>query len=132
MHAEQSYKTFHEYGRSKLANILFTRSLARRLQGESITVNCLHPGAVATSLGSQNQGVLSKVLPVLLKPFFRSPQRGAQTSIYLCTSDDVADVSGAYFANCKQAKAKPWASDDAAAERLWEYTEQCVGFQYRL
>lgn len=132
MQAQQGYKTFREYGRSKLANILFTRSLARRLQGESITVNCLHPGAVATSLGSQNQGVLSKVLPVLLKPFFRSPQRGAQTSIYLCTSDDVADVSGAYFANCKQAKAKPWARDDDAAERLWEYTEQCVGFQYRL
>ena len=132
MQAQQGYKTFREYGRSKLANILFTRSLARRLQGESITVNCLHPGAVATSLGSQNQGVLSKVLPLLLKPFFRSPQRGAQTSIYLCTSDDVADVSGAYFANCKQAKAKPWARDDDAAERLWEYTEQCVGFQYRL
>jgi len=132
MQAQQGFKTFREYGRSKLANILFTRSLARRLQGEPVTVNCLHPGAVATSLGSQNQGVLSKILPPLLKPFFRSPQQGAQTSIYLCTSNDVADVSGAYFVNCKQAKARPWARDDAAAERLWDYTEQCVGFQYRL
>lgn len=129
LHAENSYKTFREYGRSKLANILFTRSLAERLP-ESITVNCLHPGAVATSLGSQNDGFLSKLLPALLKPFFRSPDRGAETSIYLCQSDEVATVSGAYFANCKKAKPKPWAQDDEAAERLWTLTEQSVGFTY--
>ena len=79
MQAEKGYKTFREYGRSKLANILFTRSLAQRLEGQNITVNCLHPGAVATSLGTNN-GVTGKVLTTLLKPFFRSPERGAATS----------------------------------------------------
>lgn len=130
MQAENGYKTFREYGRSKGANILFTRSLAQRLENEDITVNCLHPGAVATSLGSQNDGLLSKLLPALLKPFFRSPEKGAETSLYLCSSDDVSGVSGAYFANCKQAKSKAWVRDDDAAERLWKYSEECVGFSY--
>ena len=130
MQAEHGYKTFREYGRSKLANILFTRSLARRLEDADITVNCLHPGAVATSLGSQNEGMLARIVPALLKPFFRSPDQGAATSIYLCQSDEVADTTGAYFANCKQARPKPWALDDEAAERLWQYTEQCVDFAY--
>ncbi|RLQ23385.1 SDR family NAD(P)-dependent oxidoreductase [Seongchinamella sediminis] len=130
MQAQQSYKTFREYGRSKLANILFTRSLAERLQDQSITVNCLHPGAVATSLGSQNEGMLARILPKLLKPFFRSPDRGAETSVYLCQSDEVAAVSGAYFANCKQARPKPWARDDEAARKLWQISEHCTGFRY--
>jgi retinol dehydrogenase-12 len=132
MQAENGFKTFREYGRSKLANILFTRTLADRLEGQGVTVNCLHPGAVATSLGTQNDGFFSSWLPRLLKPFFRSPEQGAQTSIYLCCSDEVANVSGAYFANSRQAKPKPWAQDDDAAQRLWEYTEQCVGFKYPL
>ncbi len=130
MQAEQGFKTFREYGRSKLANILFTRSLAERVQGQPITVNCLHPGAVATSLGSQNKGMAAKILPALLKPFFRTADKGAETSIYLCTSDDVADVSGAYFANCKQKQPKPWAMDDDAARKLWDYTEETIGFVY--
>lgn len=130
MQATRNYKTFREYGRSKLANILFTRSLSRRLEGEGITVNCLHPGAVSTSLGTQNGGFFSKNLPRLLKPFFRSPEQGAQTSIYLCCSEEVAAVSGEYFANGKLSKAKPWARDDAAADHLWAYTEQTLDFKY--
>jgi retinol dehydrogenase-12 len=130
MQATESYKTFREYGRSKLANILFTMSLAQRLRGQDVTVNCLHPGAVATSLGTQNSGFISKLLPLLLKPFFRSPEQGAQTSIYLCTSADVAGLSGEYFVNCKRAKPKPWARNAADAARLWAYTEKCVNFSY--
>jgi NAD(P)-dependent dehydrogenase (short-subunit alcohol dehydrogenase family) len=130
MQAERSYKTFREYGRSKLANILFTRSLAQRLSGQPITVNALHPGAVATSLGTQNEGFFSSWLPRLLRPFFRSPEQGAATSIYLCGSPEVASVSGAYFANCRQVQPKPWARDDAAADRLWAYTEEAIGFSY--
>jgi retinol dehydrogenase-12 len=132
MQALRNYKTFREYGRSKLANILFTRSLARKLEGHNITVNCLHPGAVSTSLGTQNGGFFSRNLPRLLKPFFRSPEEGAQTSIYLCGSDEVAQVSGRYFVNSKQKKPKPWACDDAAADQLWAYTEQCLDFKYSL
>jgi NAD(P)-dependent dehydrogenase (short-subunit alcohol dehydrogenase family) len=130
MQAEKRYKTFREYGRSKLANILFTRSLARRLGQQDITVNCLHPGAVSTSLGQNNPGLLSNVLPLLLKPFFRTPEQGAETSIYLCCSEEVSGVTGEYFVDCKPAKARPWARDDEAAERLWRYTEECTGFQY--
>lgn len=130
MQAQESYKTFREYGRSKLANILFTRVLSDRLKGEGITVNCLHPGAVATSLATQNKGLVAKILPVLLKPFFRSPEKGAATSIYLCCSDEVENISGQYFANSKLAKARPWAVDDVAAEKLWSYTEECIGYEY--
>jgi len=132
MQATSSYKTFREYGRSKLANILFTRRLAQQLKGRDITVNSLHPGAVATSLGSQNDGFLSKLLPRLLKPFFRTPERGAKTSIYLCSSEEVAHISGEYFVDCKPRKPKPWARDDAAADRLWEYTEEALKFTFPL
>lgn len=130
MQAENKYRTFHEYGRSKLANILFTRELARRLEPDDITVNCLHPGAVSTSLGQQNGGLLGKVLPVLLKPFFRSPEKGAETSIYLCQSPEVADISGEYFYNCRPTASKPWAQDDAAARRLWAISEQDTQFTF--
>ncbi len=131
MHARKKYKTFREYGRSKLANILFTRELARRLSGQSITANCLHPGAVSTSLGTQN-GWLGRLMQTVLKPFFRTPQNGAETSIFLCTSDEVATVNGAYFVDCKPREPKPWAKDDEAARQLWAYTEEAVDFTYPL
>ncbi|MBK6738643.1 MAG: SDR family oxidoreductase [Haliea sp.] len=130
MQATRSYKTFREYGRSKLANILFTRRLAGLLQGQDITVNCLHPGAVATSLGTQNESIIARIVPYLLKPFFRSPLQGAQTSIYLCSSDEVATITGEYFVDSKVRKTKPWARDDAAAEQLWRYTEECLGYAF--
>ena len=130
MQAEAGYRTFREYGRSKLANILFTRTLAERLKPHNVTVNCLHPGAVATSLGSQNGGILSSVLPALLKPFFKSPEQGSATSLYLCCNDDVADITGEYFAKSRLTKAKPWGRDDDAAARLWTYTEATTGYTY--
>ncbi|MDG2273290.1 MAG: SDR family oxidoreductase [Halioglobus sp.] len=132
MQAKRKYSTFHEYGRSKLANILFTRQLAHILARDDITVNCLHPGAVSTSLGTQNNGLMGKVLPLLLKPFFRTPEKGAETSLYLCSSEEVAEISGEYFVNCKAVKPRRWARDDAAAQRLWDYTEQILDFRYPL
>ena len=130
MQATKNYRTFREYGRSKLANILFTTYLSGQLKGQGVTVNCLHPGAVATSLGTQNSGFFSRNLPKLLKPFFRSPDQGAQTSVYLCCSDEVEEITGEYFANCKLKKAKPWARSDVEAARLWAYTEECLDFEY--
>jgi NAD(P)-dependent dehydrogenase (short-subunit alcohol dehydrogenase family) len=130
MQATRSYKTFREYGRSKLANILFTRRLAAQLSAQDITVNCLHPGAVATSLGTQNESIVAKIMPYILKPFFRSPLQGAQTSIYLCSSDEVATITGQYFVDSKVRQPKPWARDDGAAERLWRYTEECLGYNF--
>ena len=130
MQATKNFRTFREYGRSKLANILFTKYLAGQLKGRGVTVNCLHPGAVATSLGTQNGGFFSRNLPRLLKPFFRSPDQGAETSIYLCCSDEVAEISGEYFVNCKRRSPKPWAQDSVEADRLWAYTERCLDFEY--
>lgn len=127
---EGKYKTFTVYGRSKLANILFTRELARRLDGTNITVNCLHPGAVATGIGTQNGGLMATIVPALLKPFFRTPEKGAQTSIFLCTSQDVAGLTGGYYVNCKRTEPRRWARDDAAAAELWSYSESALDFSY--
>ena len=127
---EGKYKTFTVYGRSKLANILFTRELARRLDGTNITVNCLHPGAVATGIGTQNGGLMATIVPALLKPFFRTPEKGAETSIFLCTSQDVAGLTGGYYVNCKRTEPRRWARDDAAAAELWSYSESALDFSY--
>ena len=83
-----------------------------------------------TDLGAQNGGVMSKVLPLLLRPFFKTPEQGAATSVFLCADPGVAEVSGQYFINCKPAKAKPWAEDDEAAARLWQVSEELSGFSY--
>jgi retinol dehydrogenase-12 len=130
MYASKRFRTFREYGRSKLANILFTQSLSQRLAAHPVTVNCLHPGAVSTSLGTQNDGLLSKLLPSLLKFFFKTPEQGAETSIYLCCSDEVSESRGEYFVNSRIAKAKPWARDEEAAQQLWEFTEKAINFHY--
>ena len=128
--SQKEFRMFNVYGRSKLANMLFTRALAKRLEGTGVTVNCLHPGAVSTSIGKQHGEWLAKILHAILKPFFRDPFKGAETSLYLCTSAAVAEVTGAYFDNCKQVAPKPWAEDDNAAERLWALSEESVGFNY--
>lgn len=129
LQSSERYSTFKVYGQSKLANILFTRELARRLQGRPITVNCLHPGAVATGMGTQN-GVLGRILPKLLKPFFRTPDGGADTAVYLCESAEIATTTGAYFYNRKAISPKPWAEDDEAALRLWQISEDMVDHPY--
>jgi NAD(P)-dependent dehydrogenase (short-subunit alcohol dehydrogenase family) len=132
LQSEEQYRTFNAYGRSKLANILFTRELARRLHGRGVTVNCLHPGAVATNLGVNNGGLLGKILPALLKPFFRTPEQGAETAVYLCEDAAVAGVTGKYFVDCRDLEPKPWARDDAAASKLWDLSERMTSFHYNL
>ena len=127
LNAEKKYATFKVYGRSKLANILFTRELSKRVGGKQLTVNCLHPGAVSTSLGTQNNGLLGKLLPLLLKPFFRTPEMGAETSLYLALSPALDDITGRYFSNCKEVKVKAWARDDSEAARLWDVSAELTG-----
>jgi NAD(P)-dependent dehydrogenase (short-subunit alcohol dehydrogenase family) len=129
LHARKKYSTFRVYGQSKLANILFTRELASRLAEHAITVNCLHPGAVSTRLGYQN-GLMGRVLPLLLLPFFKTPEQGADTAIYLCESPAVSAVSGAYFSSRKQYELRPWARDDDAGAKLWQISEKLVDFNY--
>jgi len=122
----KEYKPFKVYGYSKLANILFTKKLSQVLENENITVNCLHPGVVGTGFG-QNNGMFSKILFNLSKPFMRSSEKGAETSIYLCSSPDVSDVSGQYFYNCKIAKTTSWANNQEDADRLWDLSKELTG-----
>jgi NAD(P)-dependent dehydrogenase (short-subunit alcohol dehydrogenase family) len=122
------YATMRVYGQSKLANILFTSELARRLQGSGVTVNALHPGAVATGLG-QNNGAWARALIALLRPFFRRPSDGAATSIHLASAPEVADITGKYFAKRREKRPSAAAQDDAAARRLWDVSAQMVSLE---
>jgi len=123
---ERRYRSMRVYGASKLANILFTYELARRLAGSGATVNCLHPGAVATRLG-QNNGRLATLLTRALAPFFRTPAQGAATSIHLAASPALAGVSGKYFANCRETRSSRASCDETAARRLWEVSCRLTG-----
>jgi NAD(P)-dependent dehydrogenase (short-subunit alcohol dehydrogenase family) len=114
----KGFSGFKVYGRSKLCNILFTRELSRRWSGKGVTVNCLHPGFVATRFGDGSGGLLSRAVR-LAKTFAISPEKGAGTIVYLASSSDVASVSGEYFHKCRPATPTKEARDDAAAHRLW-------------
>jgi NAD(P)-dependent dehydrogenase (short-subunit alcohol dehydrogenase family) len=124
--ARKKYNTFAAYGQSKLANILFTLELARRLEGSKVTANCLHPGVVATNI-FRNLGTIGKVFSIVGRPFMISATKGAQTSIYLATSPDVAKTSGKYFDKSKEALLLPHATDMEAARRLWEVSAKLTG-----
>jgi NAD(P)-dependent dehydrogenase (short-subunit alcohol dehydrogenase family) len=119
LQSSRHYGGFAVYGRSKLCNILFTRELARRLTRTGITANCFHPGFVATRFGDQSGGVLSLGIRAA-KTFALTPEQGAATMVYLASSPDVAEVSGAYFVKCKPATPSREAQNDADARRLWE------------
>ncbi len=127
LQAARNYRGFRVYGRSKLANILFTRELARRLEGTGVTANCLHPGFVATRFGDNNQG-LSRLLVGIGKSFFAiSPEKGAETIVYLAASPELAGTTGGYFAKCRPAVPSAAAQDDTAARRLWEESARIAG-----
>ncbi len=126
IHMLKRYSTFKAYSRSKLANILFTRELAKRLEGTNVTVNTCHPGAVATSMGVNRETGLGKRLLQFLGFFFLTPEQGADTAVYLATSDEFAGISGKYFYKRKPAKISKAASDDQLAEKLWTVTEMMI------
>ena len=118
---EKGYNGIVAYQRSKLCNVMWTRELARRWAGTGVTVNCLHPGFVATRYGDDSGGLLSYGVRIA-KLFAISPEKGARTLIYLATSPEVADVSGGYFSKCRLAKPSHDAEDAAAGRRLWDET----------
>lgn len=128
LQSERAYRGFPAYGRSKLCNILFTRELAKRWAGSGITVNCLHPGFVATRFGDQSGGMMPSLIR-LAKMFALSPEKGAETLVYLASSEEVAGVTGAYFYKCRQEEPSPEAQDDEAARRLWEESARLAGIQ---
>lgn len=124
----RGFRGMNAYGKSKLCNILFTRELARRLEGSGITANSLHPGTVRTRFGKDGdtKGIFSVGIKIA-GPFFRSPAQGARTSVYLASSPDVADVTGAYFVSRRATKPSAAARDDEVARRLWAESERLVG-----
>ncbi|MBP2000713.1 NAD(P)-dependent dehydrogenase (short-subunit alcohol dehydrogenase family) [Paenibacillus shirakamiensis] len=115
------------YARSKLANILFTKELARRTKGTSLTVNCLHPGAVATNIGVDRGTGFGKTIVGMLRPFFLTAEQGAETAIYLATSPEVKNISGEYFYKKKPQALQSKATDPQAALKFWGWSEQEVG-----
>ena len=123
---EKGYKPLQVYAESKLMAIMFTYALARRLQGTNVTANTLHPGVVATNFGKDAGGIWPAMLTVLA-PFELSPEKGAQTALYLASSPQVADVSGEYFVKSKPARSSKESYDVAAQERLWTLSEQVIG-----
>lgn len=127
LQSEHAYRALKVYSKSKLANMLFTTELARRLAGTGVTANCLHPGTVATGYGRDGDttGVFAFGLKVI-KPFILSPERGARTSVFLASAPEVAGVTGAYFVRCKQATPSRAARSAEAAAQLWEATEKLV------
>jgi NAD(P)-dependent dehydrogenase (short-subunit alcohol dehydrogenase family) len=120
------YRAMRVYGQSKLANILFTYELARRLTGSAVTANCLHPGAVGTRLG-HNNGTIARLLASALKPFFRSPADGADTSIWLASSPEVGGTSGQYFVRRAPKRSSAASYDHATARRLWDVSVGLTG-----
>jgi NAD(P)-dependent dehydrogenase (short-subunit alcohol dehydrogenase family) len=120
LQSARRYRGLTAYGRSKLANILFTREFARRLAGTGVTVNCLHPGFVATRIADNNGGVFRLGVGVAKSLFALSPEKGAETMVHLASSPDVAGITGGYFAKSRPATPTAAAQDDAAARWLWE------------
>jgi NAD(P)-dependent dehydrogenase (short-subunit alcohol dehydrogenase family) len=126
LQSAKDYRGFPVYGRSKLCNILFTRELATRWTDTGVTANSLHPGFVATRFGDSSGGFFQHGIQVA-KLFAISPEKGAETIIYLATSDDVAKVTGKYFYKCRAVDPTSDAQDDAAARRLWEESARFAG-----
>jgi retinol dehydrogenase 12 len=121
----RNYSGLRVYGQSKLMNILFTNELARRLEGTGVTVNALHPGVVATGFGQNTPGIFRSLIK-LAAPFMRTPEKGAETLVYLATSPEVEGVTGEYFQNSKRAVATPAARSPESARKLWEASEKLL------
>ncbi len=123
LQSAKGYGGLKVYGRSKLANILFTRELARRLAGTGVTANCFHPGVVKTRFGESSGGFAGLLIP-LIRPFFMTAKKSADTLVYLASSSEVANTTGGYFVKRKLAEPSAAARDDAAAKRLWIESER--------
>src|SRR5580700_8504100 len=120
------WESWRAYSNSKLANILFTRELARRLEGTGVTANCAHPGVVRTRFGREARLPLRLGL-TLARPFLLSPERGASTIVYLATSPEMATATGGYYVKKQRREPSAAARDDDTARRLWQLSEELTG-----
>lgn len=123
LEGEKKYSGYHAYSQSKLANVLFTYQLAKRLEGTNVTANVLHPGVVRTGFG-KDQGGLMNMLVRIGSPFMMSAQRSAKAVIYLATSPELNGVSGKFFSKGKEARSSEQSYDAAAAEKLWNVSAE--------
>jgi NAD(P)-dependent dehydrogenase (short-subunit alcohol dehydrogenase family) len=121
-----NYRPWTAYGQSKLANLLFARSLARRLRGTARTANSVHPGVIATNLSRHMSAAVQAMMPLATALVLKTIPQGAATQCYVATHPSLREVSGEYFADCNVAKTSRHGRDDAMAERLWTVTEEIV------
>jgi retinol dehydrogenase 14 len=128
LQSRRKYRGMQVYGMTKLANIMFTFELAERLRGTGVAANCIHPGAVNTSFGTNNRGIMTLLFRAF-KPFMRSPEQGADTVIYLASSPDVEGMTGKYLSDRKLITASDMAYDEDLRERLWEISEELTGLK---
>jgi retinol dehydrogenase 12 len=126
LNLERGWDSWRSYSNSKLANILFTRELARRLEGTGVTATCAHPGVVRTGFG-RDASPLLRIGLTIARPFLLSPERGASTIVYLATSSDVANATGGYYVKSQLREPSKAARDEATARRLWELSEELTG-----
>ncbi len=126
LQGEQSYSGSKAYNQSKLANVLFTYELARRLPASAVTANALHPGVVNTSFGAEDPRAIQRLLIPFARPFMKAPEQGATTSIHLASSPQLEQVTGHYFAHSKPKRSSKRSYDEAAAARLWQVSAELV------
>jgi retinol dehydrogenase 14 len=126
LQGERSYSGSRAYSQSKLGNVLFTYELARRLAASTVTANALHPGVVNTSFGAEDPGGVQRLFVPFVRPFLKTPEQGAATSIHLASSPDLDQVTGRYFANSKPKRSSKASYDQAAAARLWQVSAELV------
>ena len=127
LQGESSFAGGRAYNQSKLANVLFTYELARRLPASSVTANALHPGVVRTSFGAEDPGGVQRLFLPLMRPFMKTPAQGSVTSIHLAAAPDLEQVTGRYFANSKPRRSSKRSYDQAAAARLWQVSADLAG-----
>src|ERR1022692_4200565 len=127
LQGERSYSGARAYNQSKLANVLFTYELARRLQATSVTANALHPGVVSTSFGAEDPGRAQRLFTPFMRPFMKTPAQGAATSVHLASAPDLEQVTGRYFASSKPRKSAKRSYDEAAAAWVWQLSAGLVG-----
>lgn len=123
---EQGYVSHRAYGQSKLALVVFTYELARRLEGSGVTVNAVHPGFVASDI-YRKAGWLLRVIAPLLRLFAAKPAKGARSSVFLASAPEVAGASGGYYIDCRPAESSPVSRDPKSAERLWRISAAMTG-----
>ena len=131
LQGERSYSGQRAYNQSKLANVLFAYGLARRLEGTGVTANVLHPGVVRTAFGAEDPARMQRWLLPVVRPFMKTPEQGAATSIHLASAPELAQVSGQYFADSRPKRSSSRSYDAAVAARLWDVSCELTGIDTR-